>query len=184
MAKGLSVREVGRRAGVSPTMISQVERNLTEPSLTTMRKLSSVFGESMASVFSESANSAERSIASSLVPETGGEAVWISRPGERLLLSEPRSHFSYERLARGNGHLEVLRAVFEPGMASSQTPWMHPSVECVYVISGTLTVHVNGRDYAVKAGESLTFDARQPHLYRNDGGVAAEAILSITPPMP
>lgn len=181
-AKGLSLREVARRSGLSATMISQVERDVTHPSLSTLRKLSAVFGESMASVFAEGPAPEDREVT---VPAGGdGSSVWISRPGERLTISEPGSDFSYERLARGNGHLEVLTARIEPGSASSAQAWSHPSVECVYVIAGSITARIGERDYILNAGEALTFDAREPHLYRNDGTQTAEVILSITPPMP
>lgn len=179
-AKGLSLREVARRSGLSATMISQVERDVTHPSLSTLRKLSAVFGESMASVFAEEPPDRDAMVP----PGAGGSSVWISRPGERLTISEPGSDFSYERLARGNGHLEVLTARIEPGSASSAQAWSHPSVECVYVIAGSITARIGERDYTLNAGEALTFDAREPHLYRNDGQQTAEVILSITPPMP
>lgn len=187
VAKGISLREVARRSGLSATMISQVERDITHPSLSTLRKLSAVFGESMATVFSEGpvatgGRTDERAV---LVPAgSDGNTVWISRPGERMTISEPGSDFSYERLARGNGHLEVLTARIEPGSASSAQAWSHHSVECVYVISGTITARIGERDYILHEGEALTFDAREPHLYRNDGTRTAEVILSITPPMP
>lgn len=176
----LSVREVARRSGLSATMISQVERDVTQPSLSTLRKLSVVFGKSMSSVFAEEAQHAESVSGASL----GISDVWIGKPGQRSFLSEPQSNFSYERLARGNGQLEVLRAKFEPGAVSSPQPWAHPSVECVYVIAGTLTAQIKGIEYVVQAGESLTFDASSPHLYHNDGDVVAEAIFSMAPSLP
>jgi transcriptional regulator with XRE-family HTH domain len=185
VARNLSLREVARRSGLSATMISQVERDVTHPSLSTLRKLSAVFGESMASVFSEGPAPGAAEDREVLVPaNSDGSSVWISRPGERLTISEPGSDFSYERLARGNGRLEVLAARIEPGSASSAQAWSHPSVECVYVIVGSITARIGDRDHVLNAGEALTFDAREPHLYRNNGTEIAEVILSITPPMP
>jgi quercetin dioxygenase-like cupin family protein len=80
--------------------------------------------------------------------------------------------------------MEVLRAVFAPGQFSAEDALRHPSLECVYVITGVLTAEIGGATYVVAAGESITFDAQQAHRYRNNGSQDAEVILSITPPVP
>lgn len=168
VARGLSLRKLAEIAGVSPTLLSQVERDVTEPSLTTLRSLSTVFGESMSALFADPT----------------APAVWISKPGERSSLKGPKGGVSYERLTRGNGQMEVLRAVFAPGQFSAEEPLHHPSLECVYVITGTLTAIIGTVTYTVGAGESITFDAQQTHRYLNRGTLDAEVIVSITPPVP
>ncbi|MEW7850738.1 XRE family transcriptional regulator [Massilia aurea] len=168
VARGLSLRGLAEIAGVSPTLLSQVEREVTEPSLTTLRSLSAVFGESMSNLFADPT----------------APSVWHSRPGERLSLIGPKGGVTYERLTRGNGQMEVLRAVFAPGQFSAEDMLRHPSLECVYVVTGVLTAEIAGATYVVAAGESITFDAQQSHRYRNNGSEDAEVILSITPPVP
>jgi transcriptional regulator with XRE-family HTH domain len=164
---GLSLRELAARSGLSATLLSQVEREVTEPSLSTLRRLAGVFGESVASLF-----------------DSSPPAVWISRPGERSTLAGPRGLVAYERLTPGNGRLEVLRAVLPPGAATSTEPWAHPSTECAYVVAGTLAVQIGDDTHRVAAGESITFDAGQPHLYRNPADAPVEFLVSVTPPSP
>ena len=168
MENGLSLRALGAKVGVSATLISQIERDVTEPSLSTLRAFSRVFGASVASLFSE----------------PNPPAVWISRPGERMRLISPKGGVTYDRLVRGNSQLEVLRAVFAPGRFSVEEAISHPSMECAYVIEGVITLEVAGAVYAVQKGESVTFDANQPHRYVNRSSADAEVILSITPPIP
>lgn len=168
VSRNLSLRELAKLANVSPTLLSQIEREVTEPSLTTLRNLSVVFGESMSALFSDPA----------------APSVWISRPGERVTLTVPKGGISYERLTRGNGQMEVLRAVFEPGQFSSSEAVTHPSLECVYVISGELTAEIAGQLHVVRAGESITFEADAPHRYLNNGKDRCEMIVSVTPPIP
>lgn len=167
-ARGLTLRDLASQAGVSATLLSQIERSVTDPSLETMRRLAGVFGESISSLFSEP------------VPPS----VWISRPGARLLLTAPKGQVAYERLTAGNGQLEVLRAVLEPGQMSADEPRGHPSTECAYVVSGTLVAQIAGVDYAVAGGESISFDSRLPHRYLNQSKSPVEIILSVTPPNP
>ena len=163
----LSLRELAARSGLSATLLSQVERGVTEPSLSTLRRLAGVFGESVASLFDSSPPS-----------------VWISRPGSRSILAGPHGLIGYERLTPGNGQLEVLRAVLPPGAATSTELWAHPSTECAYVVAGTLTVQIGDAAHQVPAGESITFDSTQPHLYRNATDSPVEYLVSVTPPSP
>jgi transcriptional regulator with XRE-family HTH domain len=166
--RDLSLRALAAEAGVSATLLSQVERGVTEPSLATLRRLAGVFGESVASLFEDRA----------------APAVWVSRPGERSMLRGPRGQVGYERLTPGNGQLEVLRGVLEPGEATSAEPWSHPSLECAFVVSGTLIAEIDGAPRTVLAGEAITFDSRQPHRYLNSSEDRVEFIVSVIPPNP
>jgi transcriptional regulator with XRE-family HTH domain len=167
-ARGMSLRDLAAEAGVSATLLSQIERSVTDPSLETVRRLAGVFDESISSLFSDAAPA----------------SVWISRPGERSLLTAPKGHVGYERLTPGNGELEVLRAILQPGQTSADEPRGHASTECVYVVSGALVAQVAGVDYTVVGGESISFDSRLPHRYLNQSTTPTEIILSVTPPNP
>lgn len=166
--RGLSLRALAAEAGVSATLLSQIERGVTEPSLATLRRLALVFGESVASLFDD----------------RSAPSVWVSRPGERSMLRGPRGQVGYERLTPGNGQLEVLRGVLEPGEATSEERWTHASVECAFVVAGTLTADIDGTTHRVRAGEAITFDSRQPHRYLNDSTDQVEFTISVNPPMP
>jgi transcriptional regulator with XRE-family HTH domain len=164
----LSLRALAAEAGVSATLLSQVERGITEPSLATLRRLAGVFGESVASLFDDRA----------------APVVWVSRPGERSTLRGPKGQVAYERLTPGNGQMEVLRGVLEPGEATSAEPWSHASLECAFVVAGVLTTEVDGTAREVLAGEAITFDSRLPHRYVNTSAERVEFLLSVTPPTP
>ncbi|MFI9630862.1 helix-turn-helix domain-containing protein [Streptomyces sp. NPDC052042] len=165
---GLSLRDLAAQTGLSASLLSQVERGVREPSLKTLRALSTVFGPSTASLFHGQA------------PLTA----YHSRPHERSRLLMPKGLVQYERLTPSNGQLEVLLGTLEPGQASSHEEWSHAAVECAYVITGTVTVHVADQRYDVRAGEALTFDATQPHRYTNDTNEPATYLASVTPPTP
>jgi transcriptional regulator with XRE-family HTH domain len=166
--RGLSLRALAADAGVSATLLSQIERGVTDPSLTTLRKLAAVFGESMTALFADDTT----------------PAVYVSRPTERSILIGPRGKIGYERLTPGNGQMEVLRGLLQPGEATSDELWGHASLECGFVVAGQLTVHIGTQQCAVNAGEAITFDARQPHRYCNTSPEPVEFLLSITPPNP
>ncbi|MFD8692163.1 helix-turn-helix domain-containing protein [Streptomyces sp. NPDC059651] len=167
-AKGLSLRALATAVGVSPTLLSQVERGVTEPSLSTLRRLADVYAVSVADLFS---------------PDKRAPTV-VSRPGDRPLLLSPRGTVRYERVTPGNGALEFLRAVLEPGDTTSPEPWSHASVECAYVIRGSLTADIEGTPVTVLAGEAVTFPSGIPHRYLNESDTAVEFVIATSPPAP
>lgn len=153
---------------MSATLLSQIERGVTEPSLETLRRLATVFGESIPMLFADPA----------------APVVRVSGPGDREVLPARAGGIRYERLTAGDGKLEVLRGILRPGHTSAEKPIAHASMECAYVVAGTLLAEVDGVRYEVAAGESITFDAALGHLYRNDTSAEVEIIVSVTPPIP
>lgn len=166
--RGLSLRQLATATGLSPTLLSQVERGITEPSLKTMRALSGMLGEA----------------ASSLFTTQNPVLLHLSFPGERTRISAPSGSIQYERLTPGNGQFEVLLGTLEPGSWSSEEPWSHTAVECVYVNSGQLVIEVGGQEVVLRLGESVTFASQQPHRYGNPSDEATTFLLTVSPPTP
>lgn len=164
----MTQRELAEAAGVSIGLLSQLENNVTEPSLSTLRRLASVFKAEVASLFRE--------------PDP--PLIFVSRPGERMLLRAPSGELTYERITPGRGELEVLRGVMAPGDVSGKDRHGHESTECIVVAAGEVTVELAGEEICLVAGEAMTFDARIPHRYVNRTDGETVILLSITPPLP
>lgn len=164
----MSLRELASATGLSPTLLSQVERGISEPSLRTLRALSGVLGEASSSLFA-----AENPV-----------LLHVSRIGERSRISSPVGSIQYERLTPGNGNFEVLLGTLAPTAWSSESPWAHKAIECVYVNSGSLTVEVGAKSFELSLGEAMTFASQQPHRYGNTGDTDTTFILTVSPPTP
>ncbi|SEE81723.1 cupin domain-containing protein [Ruania alba] len=167
-ARSLTLRSLAERTGLSVALLSQIENGKTDPSVETLRKLAKVFESDLADLFRE--------------PDA--PPVHVSRAGERFRMQAPAGQITYERLTPGRGDLEVLRADLAPGDRSAAEPWGHVSTECVYVLAGQITATVDGQNYVVSTGESITFDSRLPHLFANNTDAGAQIILAVTPPTP
>lgn len=168
-ARGVSLRALGSATGLSATLLSQIERGVTEPSLRSMRLLADYFGQSITTLFQDG-------------PDVDGPH--ITRPGERQGLRSGRGQTHYERLTHGNGRLEVLQGRLRPGQATNAEPRGHDAVECVYVLVGELTAEVGEERYVLSTGEAITINSLTPHRYLNGGREVTEFILSVTPPTP
>ncbi|RIK17776.1 MAG: XRE family transcriptional regulator [Acidobacteria bacterium] len=163
---GLSLREFAGRAELSPGFVSQLERDLVDPSLESLRRIATVLGVPMFDLFADA----------------GGQGPAVVRRGGRVRVTSPKGGISYARLSAGTGRIEVLEGLLDPHGSSSPTPWTHPSEECVTVISGRVRAEINGEDFILSEGDSCSFDSRLPHRYINDGDAPARFILAITPP--
>lgn len=164
--RGMTVRELADRAGVSTGLISQVERGVTDPSLETMRRIAEALDVPLFSLFQDGDQ----------------QTVAVIRRDDRYRISSPHHAITYTRASPGGAKLEVLEGCLEPGAVSSDTLRAHPSEECVVVLTGRLTVQVGDQTHVLKAGDSCHFDSNIPHRFVNDGRSTVRFMLSVTPP--
>ncbi|MET8468124.1 XRE family transcriptional regulator [Streptomyces sp. NPDC006422] len=166
-ARKLTVRELAERAGVSTGLVSQVERGLTDPSLETLRRLSAALGLPLFDLFRQ---------------EEAEDEVAVVRRERRIQVRSPQGGIEYTRVSAGSARLEVLEGTLEPGGASSEARYSHPSEECVLLLTGRLVVEAGDGRYELGPGDSCTFDSRVPHRYVNEGEEPARFLVSVTPP--
>ncbi|MGH3730620.1 MAG: helix-turn-helix domain-containing protein [Micromonosporaceae bacterium] len=164
--KGMTVRELAGKAGVSAGLVSQVERGITDPSLETMRRIAEVLGVPLFSLFQDG----------------DARSVAVIRRDDRFQISSPHSSISYARASRGSARLEVLEGSLEPGATSSDALRSHPSEECVVVLTGQLTVEVGDETHVLGPGDSCHFDSNLPHRFGNAGKTPARYLISVAPP--
>lgn len=70
-----------------------------------------------------------------------------------------------------------------PGENSGSDPHPAGTVEIAHVTTGELTLTVEGVEYRVAAGSSVTFDANAPHTYANQGDVPMQMTLTVSVPL-
>lgn len=180
MRNGLSLRELGRRTGVTASLLSQIENGKSDPSVSTLSALVSELGLSLDALLrSEWAEPAElngETAADSEIPLSP-----VIRPRERQTL-DLDSGVVWERLTRGPSELlDVLLVTYEPGATSSSSGKLlrHSGVEHAYLMSGELTLQLGFETYLLRAGDSLEFDSAVPHVYCNQGEVPARGLWSV-----
>lgn len=162
----MTLTELARRTGLSPGLISQVERGQTNPSLDTLRRVAEALDVPIFELLDEA------------VPER----VAVVRKDRRMLVGSPHGGIAYTRISPGRGQLEVLEGALEPGGASAQEPWSHPSEECIVVTGGNLVIEVDGNEHELSTGDSCYFDSRRPHRYLNRSAEQTTFIVTVTPP--
>jgi transcriptional regulator with XRE-family HTH domain len=166
-AMGMTLRDLAERAGVTESFLSQVERGLASPSISSLRRIASSLGESIGSLFDEEAESGV-----------------LVRAADRRVIDYPGLHARDEFVtaARG-GKLQVILSVIQPGGGTGDEPYTHDSdEECVLVLEGSLDLWVGDTHHALQEGDSVVHPSRVPHRNRNSGDRVAKVLFILTPP--
>jgi transcriptional regulator with XRE-family HTH domain len=172
--KQLTVRELARRVGVSPSLISQIERDKVNPSVSTLWAMVTALGLTMGDLFAH----VEAAPGLREVAGDGPSSGPVTRPGERAELNL-ESGVRWERLtAASDPVVEFISVVYPPGASSCDEDSLvrHGGKEYGYVIRGRLGVRIGFDEHEVTAGMAISFDSSSPHRLWAMGDEPAEAI--------
>jgi transcriptional regulator with XRE-family HTH domain len=168
LKKKTGLVDLGKHTGLSPALLSKIERGRLFPTLPTLLRIALVFGVGLEYFF---AGSRDKPL------------VAVTRKRDRLDLPErPRARDAAYRFASldyaaTERRFNCYRAEFFPLPPEALRPHDHPGVEFIYVINGILSVHIQGEEHALEAGDAIYFDATAPHAYRRSGGRTCTALV-------
>jgi transcriptional regulator with XRE-family HTH domain len=166
-SKSLSLKQVAAGAGVSPSLVSQIENNRVDPSLSTLRKIALTIG---VPVFA-------------LVAESGPEDASLIPREKRRRVSFPRGGLEYEIIhSELTKKMGIMIGTLQPGGMTSEEPLAHDGEECLVILNGSLRVEFQQSHRELKAGDSLYFDSSAPHRLVNLHKRVCRYYLIITPP--
>jgi transcriptional regulator with XRE-family HTH domain len=176
----LTIVELAQRSGYSPGYISQVERDLANPSLGTLKRVANALGVPLPSFFSGAIDAIEPGSVSR--DERGGSAR-VVRAGRRKALVYPGSHIQHQLLSPDlRGALEALWVSAPRGTGSGDEPYLHEGEEIGIVVRGAAECRVGDDVFALRAGDAITFSSAIPHSWRNVGEDTLEMVWVSTPP--
>jgi XRE family transcriptional regulator, regulator of sulfur utilization len=164
---GLSLRELAARTGVSPPMLSQVERGETSPTLTVAERI---------------ADGLELTLSQLLRLDERGHVV-VTRAGERR--TRRRGGHRTEELTPPlpGQRADVTLHALDPGAATGRPgdpPLHEPGArETAVVLAGTAALVIEAERHELREGDSVTFDADLPHRFENDSDSPVEFVAVI-----
>jgi transcriptional regulator with XRE-family HTH domain len=168
--RGLTMREVAEKAGLSESLISQIERNRVSPAIDTLLNLVEVLDVDLEYIFADFRK--ERSVN-------------IVRSNERRKLVLPG--VTYEQLVRAGSPdeihgIEALYLEIQPGCQKGNTEYGHPGRELGIVVEGEGEFQIGNQIHPLASGDSISFEADIPHIVRNTGPGVFRAYWIVTPP--
>lgn len=169
--KNLTLAQLSDTTGLSPAIVSQIERGLANPSFTTLAQLAHGLEIPVGKLFPNHAESRSP----------------VVRKGARRDLKgavrEGNGHAVYELLTPDlNGTIEALWVVTPPGRVSVDGPFTHGGEEFGIILSGKKDVYLDDTKYVLEAGDSITYDSTIPHWYQNSYDEPCVALWVISPP--
>jgi transcriptional regulator with XRE-family HTH domain len=169
---GISLRELARRVGVSPSLVSQIELDRVNPSVSTLYALVTELGLTMSDVFGDA--SSEQPVVRRPRDDDG----LAERPDTRRVINLA-SGVRWERLTpHSDREVEFLYVVYPVGAESCPEDALmtHGGKEYGYVSSGTLGVRVGFEEYELGPGGSIAFDSSSPHRLWTVGDEPVHAV--------
>lgn len=150
-ALGLTMEAVAKRALVTTGFISQVERNITSPSLSSLTAMAEALDAHITDFFAPPPKPEE-----------------TSRAMMREIYSSPGGGFDFERLSTSfeGSVLNSLMVHHPPGFVIEEM--VHQGEEFYYVMNGALTLVLEGVRTVLGVGDSMHFDSMRPHSVHNE----------------
>jgi len=167
--KGLSQRELAKRAGVTNSTISMIEKNSVSPSVSSLKKVLSGIPMSLVDFFS-------------LELEEDSQRKVIYRADE--LLNIGTNDVTMKLVGKGhpNRAFSFLNETYPPGTDTGPDMLTHEGEEAGTVVKGQLEVTVGSEVYVLDTGDSYYFEGSQPHRFRNPSDKEDCVLISATTP--
>lgn len=167
--KGYTLKVVATKAGVSESLVSQIERNRVSPAIDTLLSLADVLDINLEFLFEEYRRK---------------HPVQIIRKNERRTTDE--DGVLYEEIVKpdaadGQSTLESYTITIPAGAKTQRGSYGHLGKEIGFILNGTCELHYEKYVYELKEGDSVTFSAAAPHTIINTGNTELKAIWTVTP---
>ena len=145
----MTMRDLSSVTGITPSMLRQIERNLANPSINTLKLISGALHIPLFLLFTCS--------------NTEENVVVRKDQRRKLHTSGKNNGLTYEPLTPNtNSSIEFVFQKFPPHSNSGDAVCQHDGEEVLYVINGSLTLTPNDRAWALHAGDSARIPALTP----------------------
>lgn len=163
--RGISMRALARRSGLSANALSMIERGLTSPSVSTLTKLASALEVPIMAFFRQ---------------EKPKQKIVFCKANQRTRVPFLRGLWEGLGGEYFTGRMEAFMLTLENGGSSGPHGMLHSGHEFVICLRGQLEYEVDGQRFLLESGDSLIFSAQMTHRWRNPGHNVANAIIVIS----
>jgi transcriptional regulator with XRE-family HTH domain len=168
-SRHLTIKEVAAKAGISSSLLSQIERNRISPSLDTLLQILEVYGVPPNKFFKDY--------------ETSSRVEIIRRDDRK---SYQRKGFKYEKLCgdsqtKGNHSFNAFFLELAPGQERGDSEDGHLGRELGIVVEGSGRLIYGEETYEIHKGDSVSFFSQIPHVIQNVSDAVFKAYWVVTP---
>lgn len=164
-ARGISMRTLATKSGLSANALSMIERGKTSPSVSTLYKLADALGVSITAFFGA---------------ETEKKQIVFLKSDERTRMPFTRGVFEALGGEQFSGRVEPFMLTLESGSSSGPHNIVHSGHEFVFCLRGQLEYHVEKSVFLLSPGDSLLFASKLPHRWKNPSKNVTNALIIIS----
>lgn len=167
LRKSMGLLELSKHTGLSPALLSKLERDVMHPTLPTLLRIAMVFSVGLEYFF----NTEPRPV------------LEIVRKKDRLRFPDSPDtaqvgyYFESLDFPVPNRPLSSYFAEFETVEAEHSRLHEHPGIEFLYVLSGRLELRTGEDKHELTEGDAIYFDSTAPHGYRRIGAKRTTALV-------
>ena len=166
--QGLSQRELAKRAGVTNSTISMIEKNSVSPSVSSLKKVLGGIPMSLVEFFA-------------VETEQAGQRKVVYRADELLDIGSNQVIMQLVGKDHPNRHISFLREIYPPTTDTGPDMLCHEGEEAGMVVRGRLELTVGEDVHVLESGDSYYFESSLPHRFKNPFDEPCELISATSP---
>lgn len=172
LRKSMGLVELAKHTGLSAALLSKLERAKLFPTLPTLLRVAMVYGVGLDFFFTD-----ERKRRVVSVVRKQDRLRFPERPGTQEVpyFFECLDYKATER------KLSAFVAEFQDIAPEKLKPHLHPGVELVYVMKGSLTIKIGSEEFPLEAEDAIYFDSAVQHSYRRRGAKPCTGVIVTVP---
>lgn len=167
--QGLTLTNLAEACDLSPSHISQIERGITSPSLSTLRQIAGALGMRLSQLI----------LAAEPVSLSADR--YVSRQRDRVPALFPGTGIKYQLIGREGSSLQLLSVSAPPGECMERHERTSPGEECGIVISGSMRVTIEDSEAILGPGDAVFIESLLDHSWENAGSEDLLVVWAITP---
>lgn len=166
---GMSIKDLAEKSQLSTGLISQIERDLVSPSVNAMTRIVASLETTMGEFFDEDYTKQSPVV----IQKDQHKEILLTEVQRKYIILSPTDNRTVEMVFM---HIDKTE---NPDNMPTST---HEGEECGYILSGRLTVEIEGERHSLEEGDSIYFESTKPHKYINYYDEVCVSVWGMTPP--
>lgn len=166
--KNLTIKELANLTGVTPSLLSQIEKGTANPSINTLKQVSYALDIPLFNFF---------------INDDSNESLVVRSDNRRKIVPPNENSLAYELLTPNlKGSIEFSLLRIPPHKLSSEDSVSHNGEEVAYVSEGSVVLYLMNSVIELSCGDSVKIPPHTDHKWENTSEIYCEVIFAVTPP--
>ena len=166
--KELTIKELANLTGVTPSLLSQIEKGVANPSINTLKQISSALEVPLFNFF---------------ISDVPTEELVVRKENRKKIMFAEDDSFAYELLTpNSKGEIEFMLMKIPSKGSSSKEAFSHKGEEVAYIVEGEVRLYLGNSVIDLRSGDSVKIPSHSDHKWKNISDNDCEVIFAVTPP--